>query len=265
MPLRDPFGPKRREADKINLLPMPTIATFRSWKIALRNEVAGASGDPDNGFKWITEVEGQGANLAHLYESAPFHTLDAKLAASLTKIMTGEFARQIYILMEESASRGKFLKGRQILLLLYQHYQISEVDGQMLDFQDLLAVHMVGEELRRFMNDWEMTLTGMRKLPEEDVLETLFRRQIQRHPGFREHMAYYERLPVGHEERNYRYLVTLVRRYLETRRRNQLRDEASRCVGKAAYVAEDAHRQKGDCYQWLEHGMRFGSRLSVHA
>ncbi len=145
-----------------------------------------------------------GANLAHLYESAPFPTLDAKLGASLTKIMTGEFARQIHILMEESASKGKFLKGRQILLLLYQHYQISEVDGQMLDFQDLLAVHMVGEELRRFMNDWEMILTGMRKLPEEDVLETLFRRQIQRHSGFREHMAYYERLPIGHEERNYR-------------------------------------------------------------
>ena len=254
MPQRDPLGPKRREADKISLLPMPTIATFRSWKIALRNEVAGASGDPDNGFKWITEVEGQGANLAHLYDSAPFHTLDAKLAASLTKIMTGEFARQIYILMEDSASKGKFLKGRQILLLLYQHYKISEVDGQMLDFQDPLAVHMVGEELRRFMNDWEMTLTGMRRLPEEDVLETLFRRQIQRHPGFREHMAYYERLPVGHEERNYRYLITLVKRYLETRRRNQLRDEASRSVGKAAYVAEDVLRQKGDCYQWLEHG-----------
>ena len=64
----------------------------------------------------------------------PFHTLDAKLAASLTKIMTGEFARQVYILMEESGSKGKFLKGRQILLLSYQHYQISEVDGQMLDF-----------------------------------------------------------------------------------------------------------------------------------
>ena len=47
MPLRDSLGPKRKEADKISLLPMPTIASFRSWKIALRNEVAGASGDPD--------------------------------------------------------------------------------------------------------------------------------------------------------------------------------------------------------------------------
>ena len=70
---------------------------------------------------------------------------NAKLAASLTKIMTGEFARQIYILMEESASKGKFLKGRQILLLLYQHYQISEVDGQMLDFRTYLLFTWLGK------------------------------------------------------------------------------------------------------------------------
>ena len=67
-------------------------------------------------------------------------------------------------------------------------------------------------------------------------------------------MAYYERLPVGHEERNYKYLITLVKRYLETRRRNQLRDEALRSIGKAAYVAEEVLRKKGDCYQWLKHG-----------
>ncbi len=122
--------------------------------------------------------------------------------------MTGEFARQVYILVEESAAKGLFLKARQILLLFYQHCKIREVDGQMLDFQDLLAVHMVGDELRRFTSDWEMTLTGMRELPELDVLEALFRRQIAKHPGFREHMAHYERLPVGHEDRCYQYILT---------------------------------------------------------
>ena len=74
----------------------------------------------------------------------------------------------------------------------------------MLDFQDLLAVHMVGDELRRLINDWEMILTGMRKLSDGDVLEILFRRQIAKHSGLREHMAHYERLPVGHEDRCYK-------------------------------------------------------------
>jgi hypothetical protein len=114
---------------------------------------------------------------------------------------------------------------------------------------------MVGDEFQRFINDWEMTLTGMRKLPEGDVLETFFRRQIAGRSGFGEHMAHYERLPVGHEDRCYRYLLTLAKRYLEARRRNQLRDEASHNVGKTAYVAEEVPRKKGDCYQWwLKHG-----------
>ena len=50
------------------------------------------------------------------------------------------------------------------------------------------------------------------------------------------------------------YSLNLAKRYLEARRRNQLRDEASRNVGKAAYVAEEVPRKKGDCYQWLKHG-----------
>ena len=49
MPPRDPLGPKRKEADKISLLPMPTIATFRSWKFVLRHEVAGDRVTPITG------------------------------------------------------------------------------------------------------------------------------------------------------------------------------------------------------------------------
>ncbi len=67
-------------------------------------------------------------------------------------------------------------------------------------------------------------------------------------------MAHYERLPVGHEDRCYMYLLTLAKRYLEARRRNQLRDEASRNFGKAACAAEEVPRKKGDCSQWLKHG-----------
>ena len=37
------------------------------------------------------------------------------------------------------------------------------------------------------------------------------------------------------------------KRYLEKKQRNQLREEASRNVGKAAYVAEEVSRKKGDC------------------
>jgi len=38
---------KRKEADKVNIPPLPKAPQFRSWKLAVRDEIASASGDPD--------------------------------------------------------------------------------------------------------------------------------------------------------------------------------------------------------------------------
>ena len=120
-------------------------------------------------------VERPGVTLEALNNSGEFPTLDAKLAAALSRASHGEYARRINITKEEYATRGMLLKGRQILWLVYQHYKTSEVEGDMLDMQDLLAVRMVSEDLRKFLNDWEMTLAGMRVVPQMELLETLFK------------------------------------------------------------------------------------------
>ncbi len=43
--------PKRKEADSVRIPNLPKAPQFRSWKLATRDEVASASGDPDAGFK----------------------------------------------------------------------------------------------------------------------------------------------------------------------------------------------------------------------
>ena len=101
-------------------------------------------------------VERPGVTLEALNNSGEIPTLDAKLAAALSKASRGEFARRINITKEEYATKGMLLKGRQILWLVYQHYKTSEVEGEMLEMQDLLAVRMVSEDLRKFLNDWEI-------------------------------------------------------------------------------------------------------------
>ena len=90
-------------------------------------------------------------------------------------------------------------------------------EGQMLDFQDLLAVCMIGEELRKFMNEWGVALAGMRESPEDDVLETLIWHRVRRHSGLRVPLARYERLPAGHAEKLqalgfYRQTILVARR-----------------------------------------------------
>lgn len=68
-------------------------------------------------------------------------TLDPRLAAALRKAMTGELSRQINLRKEQAARKQQYLKGRQILSMLYDHYRVSEEDGAALEFQDLLNVH----------------------------------------------------------------------------------------------------------------------------
>ena len=103
LPARRLEDPKRKEADKIDIKTMPKVADFRAWKLALRDEVAGASGDPQRGFAWIMEVEREGTTLQVLEQSGYFPTLDAKLAAALSKAIHGEFARRVNVMKEEHA------------------------------------------------------------------------------------------------------------------------------------------------------------------
>ena len=38
------------------------------------------------------------------------------------------------------AQGGRLMKGREILFMVYTHYKVSEAEGHILDFQDLLTV-----------------------------------------------------------------------------------------------------------------------------
>ena len=79
-----------REKDKIEVAKMPSVVQFRSWKIAVRNEVAAASGRGDIGLTWIMEVEKEGATFVSLADSGSFTTLDIKQSAALTNAITGD-------------------------------------------------------------------------------------------------------------------------------------------------------------------------------
>ena len=86
-----------------------------------------------------------------------------------------------------------------------------------------------------------MTLTGIRTIPEYEWLETLFRSQIKGHPGLNDGMSYYNRLDKGHSERNYTFISSCVRRYLERQRQNKAKAERTRSVGKTALATVDRH------------------------
>ena len=51
---------------------------------------------------------------------------------------------------ERFALKGVFMKGRQALKMVYDHYNISETEGSLFELQDLLKVTLKGDNLRAF-------------------------------------------------------------------------------------------------------------------
>ena len=154
--------------------------------------------------------------------SQGFASLDCKLNAAISDIITGDLERRVGVLKDKAAQNGHLLKGRQVLHVIYEYYRVAEADGAILEFEDLAGLRMKGNNLEEFSNVWESTLTAMKKVPDVEILESLFRAQIRNHPSLREHMAYYDRLEHGNPERNYDYLVKLVNQHLRQRRREEL-------------------------------------------
>ena len=180
--------------------------------------------------------------------------MGSKLANALSKSTKGLLARDINLEKEKQALTGNPLKGRQILLLVHQHFRITEAEGHIMDFSDLMSVKMYGDDLRSFHNDWEMTLVSMHSVPEKALLESMFRTQIEKHPGLKEDMAYYERLPRDHEHKNYGFLFSVVRRFLEKQRAQKAKAERSKSGVRPSTAATDDRPicfayQRGKCTQ----------------
>ena len=56
------------------------------------------------------------------------------------------------------------MNGRQILLMVYQHFRITETEGHIMDFQDLMSVKMYGDDMNGFFMGWESVMVNMKKL-----------------------------------------------------------------------------------------------------
>ena len=57
---------------------------------------------------------------------------------------------------------------------------LSEVDGAMLEWEELLSVELKGDNLQLFENDWSAVCLVVRELPDDKFLETIYRKQLDK-------------------------------------------------------------------------------------
>ena len=61
------------------------------------------------------------------------------------------------------------IKGRQCLFVIYEYFKTNEKLGSLYNFKALTSVALQGDNLEGFVSTWEMVLSGMDKVPEQQV------------------------------------------------------------------------------------------------
>ena len=194
--------------EKIDIKQWPSITGFRNLKLSFKKQVAAASRFSQEAVAWITAVE-KADSFEALEESGAFPQLDAKLSADMDSILCGEFRKQVQVEETALSLKGKMIKGRQVAWMTYKHFKLSEVDGAMLEWEELLHVELRGDNLQRFENDWGSMCLNIRELPYEKT-ETIYRKQLDKSDQLKNAMSlHWQDTTQRCEQKPYRKLKTL--------------------------------------------------------
>ena len=247
-----------KEADKVILPAVSDAAAFRAWRVTSRTNVVAASGMGEKAFKWYCEIEKPGMTFKRLYKTGSrFANLDAKILSAITDKAHGELGREITQKIEEYARKGKMLRGRQAVWLVYQYMKVSEQAGALYDISDLMGVRLYHDKLEPFLQSWQAVLTGMRSPPDPETQEVLFYKQLQHSDQLKSEVAHYERHEIGHSDHSYEFLLAAVKRRIQKRRQDKNRKALEAALGGSktpAAPAKGKGKGKGICYAFRDRG-----------
>ena len=119
-------------------------------ELSVKKKIAAASRYSQEAFAWVSEVE-NATKFEELEDSGTESwqiQLDTKISAEIDKILSGEFRKQVQIQETALSNSGKMIKGRQVLWLIYRHFKLSDEDGAMLEWDELVNVHLKGKDCR---------------------------------------------------------------------------------------------------------------------
>ena len=113
--------------------------------------MAAASVRPDPAFAWICQIDAA-KSIDDLSDSHDFPELDALLGTEWDKIITGEFKKTVQVKEYDLMKEYKMIKGRQVTWMVFDHFRLSDVDGDMLNWDEIIRVEfkMPGDSIQQF-------------------------------------------------------------------------------------------------------------------
>ncbi len=194
---------QRKKVETFTLTALPEARLFREWKDKLHSKITAKSGYPELSLKWIYEVEDELRTWEDYCEARPFGIIDATLRDALVAIIpathrVGRKVRAIkfdYEKRKDAAGKPdpRYLKGRQILKIIYEHYKIADVNHRIKELEDIMSPKMHNNDLFKFHDERLFCLLVQKIQPNWEFKLTRYYGQVKKHPDLEHDMATYHR------------------------------------------------------------------------
>ena len=221
---------QRLQISDLNFDKFPTPAPFACWKIRFKTEVCTCSQFPTEAMQWIKEVE-LVDSVDELRSSSStrgipmpnFEVLDARIASALNKIIhNSQFKRRISLEEQKAQKEDRFLRGRQIAYLIYDHFWVTGTHDSVENYTDLFTIVLQNDDIQEFNSKWDGILLSMTKIPHDDILEGLYKLRIRESDKLKTVLELYDL--ETHQKKSgpdYYRLKTMVKRSIEQEIRNK--------------------------------------------
>ena len=161
--------------------------------------------------------------------------------------------------------QGSMIKGRQVTWLVFDHFRLSDVDGAMLNWDEILGIklHMPGDNIQQFINDWDTVFANVTGSPDPEILESLFKRQLDKSIKLKNTIALYDQeITQRQGTKSYKNLRYIVDNYLAEALLKKNQAEKTSNNNKNANGGIHAGIDKSAiCKAWAQHGKcRFGAK-----
>ena len=102
--------------------------------------------------------------------------------------------------------------------MILDHSRVSEADGHVWEFTDLLNLNMKGDSLHAFWTDWNSRLLGMKVRPDDMYLLSVIQQKVKHHPGLKRDWEDFERMSLSDPRHSYDGVQKFIDAYLERQR-----------------------------------------------
>ena len=190
-----------------------------------------------------------------------FEVLDAKIASALNRIIhNSHFKRRISLEEQKGQKEHRFLRGRQIALLIYEYFLVTGANDSVENCADLFTVVFRNDDVQEFDSKCDEILLSMSQIPSDDILEGVCKLRIRESEKLKTVLEFYN-MEMSQKKAgpDCHRLKTMVKRSIEQNLRIKNFGARSGNYERNAVVRNQGTKQReqrtlGECWQWKANG-----------